>query len=151
MNIITVKQTQFGLLVNEKNLVPVDEMNRNYQEVQAWIKNGGVIDPEFTDKEIQEQQKNQQKEQLEKDRKIAQFSNITLANGKELCGTAKARDNLFKAFVLMKESGEESIFWLDIDNNPFSITKDEILQVCNDFKERDSRLYLEEAEAIANL
>ena len=44
----TVKQQSNGWLVNGSMSVPNDKSNRHYKEVQEWIANGGVVEPEFT-------------------------------------------------------------------------------------------------------
>ena len=50
----SVKLQSDGYLVNGILSVPMSEGNRDYQEVQKWIKNGGVVEPEFTQAELSE-------------------------------------------------------------------------------------------------
>lgn len=54
MNIQTVKISGNGYLINEKVYVPSDSKNKDYQEIQEWIANGGVMSPEFTSAEIKQ-------------------------------------------------------------------------------------------------
>jgi len=48
----TVKQQENGWLVNGNMSVPDDKGNRHYQEVQEWIAEGGVVEPQYTDEEL---------------------------------------------------------------------------------------------------
>jgi len=48
----TVKQQENGWLVNGNVSVPDDKSNRHYQEVQEWIADGGVVEPQYTDEEL---------------------------------------------------------------------------------------------------
>lgn len=52
MQILKVKKTQLGFLINDLLNTPNDPNNSDYQRVQEWIKNGGIVEPEFTDQEI---------------------------------------------------------------------------------------------------
>lgn len=42
-----VKKSGSGLMVNESFWIPKDEANSDYQAVQKWIADGGIIEPEF--------------------------------------------------------------------------------------------------------
>ena len=53
MEILTVKQLENVYLVNENMSVPMMEGNRHYQMVQEYIANGGVVEPEFIEEELQ--------------------------------------------------------------------------------------------------
>ena len=44
----TVKQQENGWLVNGTMTVPNDKGNRHYQDIQDWIANGGVVEPQYT-------------------------------------------------------------------------------------------------------
>lgn len=52
MLIETTKQTQNGYLVNDSISVPNDPTNSDYQAIQEWIANGGIVQPEFTEEEL---------------------------------------------------------------------------------------------------
>ena len=52
MNIQTVKLQESGYQVNGTMSVPNDPANRHYADVLAWIAEGNVPAPEFTDAEI---------------------------------------------------------------------------------------------------
>jgi hypothetical protein len=43
-----VKQKANGFLVDNKFFVPNDPNNTQYKEIQKWIENGGIVDPEFS-------------------------------------------------------------------------------------------------------
>lgn len=55
MNIDTVKLQSNGYLVNNTMSVPNDTANSDYQKVQEWIKEGGIVAPEFTEEELAQQ------------------------------------------------------------------------------------------------
>jgi len=48
MFIETVKQTQNGYLINDSIFVPNDPTNCDYQTLQKWVSEGGVVQSEFT-------------------------------------------------------------------------------------------------------
>lgn len=45
MQIETVKQTKSGYLLNETSSVPNDQNNSDYQAIQKWIAQGGIVEP----------------------------------------------------------------------------------------------------------
>ena len=51
MQIQTVKQNKNNYLVNDEVFVPFDEGNKDYQEVQKYIEEGGIV------KEIPEEER----------------------------------------------------------------------------------------------
>ena len=48
----TVKIKGSGYIVNSILSVPKADGNRYYEEIKKWIKDGGVLEPEFTDEEL---------------------------------------------------------------------------------------------------
>lgn len=48
MMIETVKNLSNSYLVNGSIFIPKDPSNRDYQEIQKWIDNGGILEPEFS-------------------------------------------------------------------------------------------------------
>lgn len=48
MEIITVKLSKSGFVINESVFVPIDINNSDYQGIQTWIAAGGIVAPEFT-------------------------------------------------------------------------------------------------------
>lgn len=52
MTIETVKQLVSGYLLNGVSFVPNDENNSDYQRIQTWILEGGVVAPQFSDEEL---------------------------------------------------------------------------------------------------
>jgi len=46
-----------GYLVNDEIIVPMDENNRHYKEVQEWIAQGNTPDPAFTQDELDKYEK----------------------------------------------------------------------------------------------
>jgi hypothetical protein len=65
MNIETVKQTKNGYKLNSVSDIPNDSANTDYQAVQEWIANGGIVEPEFNDQELFEQAKEAKKHAIE--------------------------------------------------------------------------------------
>lgn len=53
MQIETVKNSGNGFLVNGISFVPNASSNRDFQEIQKWIEDGGVVGEEFSLTEIQ--------------------------------------------------------------------------------------------------
>jgi flagellar basal body-associated protein FliL len=64
MKIETVKYQGDSLLLNGKITVPQDSSNRYYKEIQEWVKQGNVIEPEFTEEELLLNKKQELKKQL---------------------------------------------------------------------------------------
>ena len=64
MEITKVQIWQDGYKVNDQFFIPIDESNLDYQDVKAYIDNGGVVDPEFTDEELLQRAKDSKITQL---------------------------------------------------------------------------------------
>jgi hypothetical protein len=64
MEITKVQIWQDGYKVNDQFFIPIDESNLDYQDVKAYIDNGGVVDPEFTDAELLQKAKDSKITQL---------------------------------------------------------------------------------------
>lgn len=55
MEISKLKKTKEGYLVNDATYVPYNQNNSDYQKIQKWISEGGIVEPEFTHAEIKAQ------------------------------------------------------------------------------------------------
>jgi len=79
----TVKIQENGWLVNGSMSVSNDKGNRHYQEVQDWIANGGIVEPEFTDAEVATQQAqaitNAISQHLDKQAQVLRYDNMMSA------------------------------------------------------------------------
>jgi flagellar basal body-associated protein FliL len=64
MKIQSVKYQGDNLLLNGIITVPQDSSNRYYKEIQEWVKQGNVVEPEFTKEEILFNKKQELKRQL---------------------------------------------------------------------------------------
>ena len=49
-----------GYLVDGTKSVPLADGNRDYKEIQEYIANGGVVEPEFTEEELAKQELDKQ-------------------------------------------------------------------------------------------
>ena len=74
MGIQKIKQTKNGYLVNESTFVPNDPYNTDYQAVQEWIAEGGVVEPEFSLDEL----KIKKIAEVKSAREIFQYTNLTV-------------------------------------------------------------------------
>jgi hypothetical protein len=59
MEIKKVKIKNIGFIINnnEGSFIPNDPSNSDYKAIIEWVKNGGIIEPEFTDEELFEKAK----------------------------------------------------------------------------------------------
>lgn len=83
MNIETVKISGEGYLINGSMSVPNALGNRHYQDVQNWIAEGNIPDPEFTEIELNGQAEQERLYSINvemKSRIIALFPGSTHAN-----------------------------------------------------------------------
>lgn len=125
----------------------------NYELWDAFLnQNNGktmkVIDGEFVAEEKQvslEDLKNTKINQIEALRKSLQYVNIAYRNI-TLIATEKARDNLFKAAIISKGLGVDSLSWLDANNKPVTLSLDDANTIIAMLMQRDSLLYLKEGE-----
>ncbi len=84
MDIQTVKMQANGWLVNGSMSVPASAGNRHTQMVQDWIAEGGVVEPEFTQAELDAQAEEAAK-QAEEEAKLAgvEFEGVMCSATKE--------------------------------------------------------------------
>jgi len=54
--ITTVKEQGGRYLVDNTKLVPKTEDNKDYKEILKWIEDGGIVQDEFTEAELVEQE-----------------------------------------------------------------------------------------------
>jgi len=66
MNIEKVKKSgENSFIINNQFLVPNDSQNAEFNCILEWVKNGGIIEPEFNDQELFEQAKEAKKNEIE--------------------------------------------------------------------------------------
>ena len=90
MQINTIKQKQSGYLVNNSISVPNDSANSDYQAVQEWIAEGGVVEPEFSLDEL----KIKKIAEVKSAREIFQYTNLTVGDY-EFTATKNAKLSFF--------------------------------------------------------
>lgn len=65
MNIEKVKKSgENSYIINNQFLVPIDSQNAEFNSILEWVKNGGIIEPEFTNEELFEKAKEAKKNTL---------------------------------------------------------------------------------------
>lgn len=69
MNITTVKYTPNSdvFVVNGNRFVPINNSNRDYQEILKWIDEGNTPEPAYTEAELEQKQLREQITSLEAD------------------------------------------------------------------------------------
>lgn len=82
--------------------------------------------------------------EIEARRKELQYENITY-NDMTFFGTENARDNLFKAAMILKGLGVTTLDWLDINNKPVTLSLDDANTIISMLMQRDNTLYLKES------
>ena len=115
----TIKQQSNGYLVNGSMSVPNEPANRHYKEVQEWIANGGVVEPEFTLDELKIAKVNE----LETVYNNANELDIAYLNS--TFQADKVSQDLIVS-VLSAGSVPTGFFWLDKANNQVAMTYAEL-------------------------
>ena len=110
MNIEKIKQIQTGYLVNDTTFVPNDPGNTDYQAVQKWIDQGGVVEPEFSLDEL----KIKKIAEVKAARQTFQYANLTVGDY-EFKSTQNAK-LLFFSRVNGSASTDYPIDWLLSDD-----------------------------------
>jgi len=100
----TVKIQGDGYLVNGTMSVPNTEGNRHYQEVLAWLSEGNIPEPEFTDAELLTNAKRQKKEELDTAFQVASKLPVTVGT-KTYNGGKDSAQALRDYIQLVQESG----------------------------------------------
>lgn len=95
--------------------------------------------------------KDKQIKEIVKERKIQQYAPLLIANGKTIWGTEKAIDNLFKRSERCRVKNITSFLWLDIESTSFTLTLNDADVILDQFDERQTALYFQEATDIAAL
>jgi len=108
MEILKVKQTQFGYLVNDNMSVPMDQLNSDYQRVQQWIAEGNIPEPEFTEEELALQEEIKKKVQRDKD---LQEITVTTSLGNTFDGRDKDQTRMLAAIQAAEILGLTETQW----------------------------------------
>lgn len=137
MEIQKVKQLPDNFVVNGTIFVPNDPLNSYYQQIQDWVKKGGIIEPfDFLQKA--------------KEAKIAEIRAIKETElykpvsymGKVFAASERASGNITASLVL----NGETVQWLDVDGNPVSMTRAEFQGLGIAIKNQRSLVYFKESQ-----
>ena len=140
MNIEKIKQIQNGYLVNELIFVPNDPYNTDYQAVQEWIAEGGVVEPEFSLDEL----KIKKIAEVKSAREIFQYTNLTVGNY-EFTASKDAK-LLFFSKVNGSASTDYPIDWrLADDISWVSLSKTEASALKNAMEVQETSAYQQES------
>ena len=105
----------------------------------------------FTEQEEKLQEKNNKINNYVINRKNKQIENLVIDKNITIYATDKARDNLFRAYIIMKHTGKKDKVWLDVNNNEFMLSFKKLKEILIKLDERDSKLYLDESKYIKSL
>jgi hypothetical protein len=139
----TAKYKDGKILVNGSVLVPIDENNRHYKEIQKWVKEGNVIEPEYTLEEL----KQFKKQEIEKSYEEALQQPITYnINGTDYTFQAdeKSQDILNKVIVAAPDNFVTN--WLDINNNFVQMTLKDLKGLAQAILNRGQQLFLKKVQ-----
>jgi hypothetical protein len=146
-NIVKVKEQGGKLLVTTKShgdiLVSKDFKNRHYMTVVKWVKQGNVIEPEFTDEELLLIKKQELKQRVEKIYQESIQKPIEY-NGNVFQADEKSQDILTK--VITSASSDFEIDWLDIDNNLVHMTLNDLKGLANNILIRGQEEFVKKVE-----
>lgn len=139
MEIFTIKRSGKGYLLNSSNYIPEDQSNSDYRSIQKWISEGGIIEPEFSEKELLEKAKST---------KIAQINAQRDANmAKNTLHRVDGKDHYFQRNVaanlawLNTIDGSDDIAvtnWITADNCIVDLTKADLVSICSHIRDRDT-------------
>jgi len=95
----TVKIQQEGWLVNNSMSVPNDKGNRHYSEIQQWLSEGNLPEPEFSFKQLQAAKEQSIKSDLQN-----YLKSYTLANGAVVKNSMQDQANNLKNIALSQQA-----------------------------------------------
>lgn len=144
MEITQVKEVSGGYKVNNQFFIPNDDLeNKDYKDIQNWIIDGGIVEPEFTEEELLIKTRDR-KISLIKSRKRDSLYLPVEYNGSTFINTEIAGSNLQAAYNFM----DEPITWLDIEGNQVILTKAQIKELVGVMLTHRSSIYFQEAALI---
>jgi hypothetical protein len=144
MNIGKIKQTRSGYFVNDSMSVPNAPDNFDYQYVQKYIANGGIVEPEFTNAELLANAKSAKKKEI-KQLRTKELSVDLLAkviDGKSYYVKIDPEINLFSSAILM-ENNSTRLWGCYVDGKKelIKLTKSDLLGIAHHYEERKSQQY----------
>lgn len=122
----TVKEinNKKGYLINNCISFVIDENSELLDSVKQWVKDGGIIEPEFTEEELE----SQRLAELKRAKTDALTKIVVEVNGKAFDGNEPARLNMISAIQASELLGVTDNAWKLADNSVATVTVDELKQ-----------------------
>ena len=132
-----------GYIINDTIYVPIDPANRHYQEIQEWIKQGGIIEQAFTEAERLEHFKQKLIKELKekRDKQVSQIV-VTLDSGEQLNGDEIAQTRMTRALNGLPDD-ETEIDWIDYNNNTIKLTRPKLREALQKAGQAQTEIYVE--------
>ena len=133
-----------GYLVDGNISVPLDEGNRHYQEVQQWIAEDGIIEPQYTPEELEDIHAAKVLAEWKASRAEAVANIKVTVNGKVFDGDEDSQMKMTRAFSAMGDT--DSTLWKLADNSVVFVSKDELKSAVKLSGEEQTRLWFSPEE-----
>jgi len=152
MSIKTVKKQGDGYLVDGVIFVPNDGANRQYQEVQSFIKNGGIVEDEFSPHELVAKAVSDKKGEIDTAYRDALNAGVTYksvvfqSDEKSVQSLVKVLTALANSWVL-----PAGFVWVDAANVAHPATKTWLNGLNKAFSDHESSLFTRKIQAKAAL
>jgi len=121
MDIVTVKISENGYLLNGGLSVPTAPGNAHFDAIQDWISEGNVPEPEFTSEELTAQALADAK--IAREAAVAAIQ-VTTAAGNTFDGDELSQNRMGRAVAGLDPLG--TIQWVLADNSAVIITREEL-------------------------
>lgn len=131
MNIETVKQQGSGYLVNNKIHVPNSPSNMDYWDIQEWINNGGIVEPEFTPEESAEKQYQEELTSWKQQRQVAVDNIEVTYNNVVYQGDEVSQTRMSRAIAALPDD-VTTIDWVAKDNSVRQLNKGDLQAILVD-------------------
>ena len=122
----TVKEinNKKGYLINNCISFVIDENSELLDSVKQWVNDGGIIEPEFTEEELE----SQRLAELKRAKTDALTKIVVEVGGKSFDGNETARLNMISAIQASELLGVNDNAWKLADNTVATVTVDELKQ-----------------------
>jgi prolyl oligopeptidase PreP (S9A serine peptidase family) len=114
-----------GYLVDDTKSVPLAEGNRDYQEVQKYIEDGGIVEEAYTAEELEAIElaklleiKAKEKAKIQD---IINKSTVTTAAGNVFDANLESRVNMADAILASETLGQTETVWRLADNSEITV------------------------------
>ena len=148
MQIQTIQDitSQKGYKVNNQFFVPYegnsqyDRDNKDLLQILDWIKDGGIVQPEYTTEQLFEKAKQSKLAEIKQVKDMKLYEPVFYMN-KYFVASERASSNIMGSILL-----DENTKWLDIDGNPINMTKQQMIELANAIKNQRGKIYFIEAQ-----